>query len=597
MKNKKNVLCVFLSDLKQKRGGGYYYYRGENQSNSSETITGIHTNEPIAKYIIEELAGKNEKLDKVIMICTEKIRKSLPKLLQIEQEKNINNAKNLVSTMEYFRKIMQEFDDKCSDEDISALRYYELSLIDFIQKDKFDQLYIEEKMIGIETLREDRTDLFKIIPINDNPNENETYSYLSKMTKEIDDDTNLYIDLNGGFRDAAFILLAVSRIVQQKGVNIAGCYHIDINWECTEQTPMIIKDKRYLFDTFDLISGTDEFFQYGGVKKLSDFLDKAKLNSVGLEQEREMANKIKSSMEKVSDSLAVCCVEDAWEALSELRKNINTTREYCQKDSNNGSKYKVFFHLLENIEREYGELLNKDKEKDYLGLIEWCNNKCMIQQALTFFEDAIPEVIVEKHLIYWDEKKLTPDCINAGNRFPQDALEYTFINSIYKICLNYFTNEQRKNDVEALKGKLIGLRKGWKENQYNVQFYEKKEKFKFLYSYLGKEISYKELKKIFEEDDYLERIASKRAQIILQTKGIDEDTLLSKYIDGKVICTELNVINYEKLDRFYSLYKEIKNIRNNANHGKNSIKCKDIRNKLKAGIKDLRELIEIKELK
>lgn len=602
---KKNVLCVFLSDLRMKKDKGCFYYSSNNSQEykQEDSFTGIHTNEPIAKYLIRTLAGKNEKLDQIIMICTKKVETSIKKQLIKEQELKNKGKENQASKYEcekaFFDNELKRYDSECTENDTNALHYYELAIVDFIKKEiknnQMPNLYELESKIGIVNLRENENSFFKVISIGNDPSESDTYQYLSKLVKLLDNKTNLYIDLNGGFRDAAFILLAITRVMSRKGVELKGCYHINMNRDNSISNPMIIKDKQYLFKAFDLISGTDEFFEYGSVDRISEFFKEDNLDQIELQSdfnnERNLTIEIQELMKIISENLRVCRASETWSAFCELRTKIKIVQEYCKSENIKGSKYQVFFSLLDNVEQEYGTLLDDEKENDYLGLIEWCKEKKMLQQALTFYEDLVPLLLVDKEVIYWNKSVITEKMIEKQTRFTKDDNRYTFVNSIDKVFMEFLAKKERNAEIEKKANLLKSLRTGWKSRNFSKEYFEKKsEKFDWLLKFL-KDPSYDDIKECLQADDYLERLSIKRAIIIMDERGLDKKSPLSDFIDNEIIMTNLEESALYNLNQVYKEYEDIKVMRNDANHGKNSISCEKVKEKLEDGIKNIKLLI------
>lgn len=78
----------------------------------------------------------------------------------------------------------------------------------------------------------------------------------------------LYIDLSGGMRDTAMLFVAVARYLRDiRDVKAHVLYT-----ELVEGKPLLVRDSDKLYDLFDLISATDEFFATGRTGRLSGYL-------------------------------------------------------------------------------------------------------------------------------------------------------------------------------------------------------------------------------------------------------------------------------------------------------------------------------------
>ena len=204
-----------------------------------------------------------------------------------------------------------------------------------------------------------------------------------------------------------------------------------------------------MFHSFDLVSGVDEFLKYGSVTLLSDFFKESNNTQSNRTNKSKLVQKFKDSMEKVSESLQVCCPSGVWEGIEKLQAAMKETELYLS-EKHEGSKEAVFFQLLDKVKEEYGSLLLEKKDengrllKDYLGLIEWCINKNMIQQAITFYETMVPEFLADEKLLFWDEsvscglrvkKALETEAVS---RHKGDGSAYTFVNIIFGLA--YYKN-------------------------------------------------------------------------------------------------------------------------------------------------------------
>ena len=102
----------------------------------------------------------------------------------------------------------------------------------------------------------------------------------------------LYIDLSGGMRDTAMLLVAVARYLRDiRDVTAHVLYT-----ELVEGKPLLVRDSDKLYDLFDLISATDEFFATGRTGRLSGYLRVSAVSSpqdgYPAEQHRENSRRI-----------------------------------------------------------------------------------------------------------------------------------------------------------------------------------------------------------------------------------------------------------------------------------------------------------------
>ena len=159
----------------------------------------------------------------------------------------------------------------------------------------------------------------------------------------------LYLDMHGGLRsvqlsiDAIVNLLAIENIQVEDAFNIAG---IQDAKEATE-IMNVKKDIRI----FDFVSGMNEFINYGRSKGLEDFFGKGNI----------IVNNIKS----ISDSIQTCDIDRFLSALDEMRETIENAIT-----SDKETEQRLLNIFLENMKKDYGNLLDAEKRTDF-DLLKW----------------------------------------------------------------------------------------------------------------------------------------------------------------------------------------------------------------------------------
>ncbi len=183
-------------------------------------------------------------------------------------------------------------------------------------------------------------------------------------------EVRLYMDTTGGPRNAAMILLVISRIMAYHGITVRGVYYSSL--KRIDNMPKEITVHRILdvYNLFDMIAGFEEFKLFGSAKKLNEYFD---------------AEDASPSKDETIDSSTHQLLTAMDEELVEL--------------------------LQQPIEESYAELLehHHNDTSDELAYIDWCLNHDYLQQALTLFCEYVPEYVVDKGIIEVDEDVLAND--------------------------------------------------------------------------------------------------------------------------------------------------------------------------------------------
>lgn len=225
---------------------------------------------------------------------------------------------------------------------------------------------------------------FVSIPVPDTMNESAQAAAIHDIVQNVQPGDTLYIDLSGGMRDTAMLFVAVARYLRDiRDVTAHVLYT-----ELVEGKPLLVRDSDKLYDLFDLISATDEFFATGRTRRLSSYLSRSDVRS-------PKTAILLNCIEKFSNDLLLCNasrllddISDLKNALADVLKGTNAAH-----DTLDTLLYKL---LNEGFEREFHNL-NKSTTRALPSLVRWCRNHGMFQQAFTLLSEQMP-VFVCNHI-------------------------------------------------------------------------------------------------------------------------------------------------------------------------------------------------------
>ncbi len=204
------------------------------------------------------------------------------------------------------------------------------------------------------------------------------------------DCVNLYVDMQGGSRTSGYVRNAVLSILSNQETNLIQIRKIvatEFNLRKSWVSPIVDETNRYRIH--DLVSGMNAFIRYGKADMLVKYCE-----DMG-ERENSSIKKLVLVMKEIDDAISLC---DPVKLRKGFRKLISAINDEDKTNENYVSN--IFRVLKYSIFSDYEKLLprpNKEKpDVDYLQLVDWCQRKGLIQQALTIIEDKMPEIILKR---------------------------------------------------------------------------------------------------------------------------------------------------------------------------------------------------------
>ena len=408
----KNILLLSMSTLPNNlKINRYTHTCGETY------IYGISQLEPITKFL---LTAKNIELDRVVIMasadalkphkdyqisaCNFYLSRIFDYLLdsnkqKTEDELNEKNSKDFVNDAKQNLNILEKYKCHSNCENIK----YRLGTIEFV-----------------------------IVPMK-----NEQISFFFNVIEQVqfNEGTRLYIDMQGGDRNAIVQMNAIVGLLEGKDVEIAGRYAIEFQDGKIENP---IKEVSSAYKTYELISAMQAFKKYGRGQSLIDYFGKN--NDKKIEDLLE-------AIKKASASIRLCDIDGFDKALckiADLRPSFETNTAKTELDI-----------VFKDIVDDYGEMLSNTKG-GYLRKIEWCIKKGYIQQALTIVESKMPDYLYAKEVVQINmneirtingiEEKIS-DWLNADEHKKKlQSVEHLAIENLF------YNNYERDNDIEIING-------------------------------------------------------------------------------------------------------------------------------------------------
>lgn len=239
------------------------------------------------------------------------------------------------------------------------------------------------------------------------------YDVLYKYKKETNDRVIVHVDMTGGLRHGAMLMLALMQMIKFSGIEIGMVLY-------SNYTTHAIEKANSLMDMFTLIGGADEFTNFGNVNQIQKYFEHQS------DLSEDLQNLLKE-MRNLSETIKVCGNYDYMiKTLAKLREAIDSYRSSIAVNADNFSSQEAFFaKLLPTIEREYKEIMPVEGEDSSpVEIIKWCAQKGFLQQAITFYCEWLPTYLIEKGLLTVKDnaiqeqcEKYVPDWSNWQNYF------------------------------------------------------------------------------------------------------------------------------------------------------------------------------------
>lgn len=283
--------------------------------------TQTQTNEGAVRYLIEE----GETPDCILALCSERVRK---------EAKEMPDGSTR-TTLEYFR-----------------------------------DSFLPKVHIPAERL--------VVIEVPDSMDEETQFQAISQLLEKIEKKDTLFVDLSGGMRDVAMLLVIAARCMRDlRDVKTRRVIYAELRGG-----EPVVRDRTQLYGLFDFITAMDAFFSTGTAQKLEDYL-------LSEGEKDPVLHTLLTRINQFSEDLALCRVQKLSDDLNQIDQALKETPEKSQNLTD------LFFQMLKDrFSTEFAELLSSG-EKALPALVSWCAGHGMYQQALTLLCEQMPEYVCQ----------------------------------------------------------------------------------------------------------------------------------------------------------------------------------------------------------
>lgn len=329
-KNKSNkaAIVAFISPARDNNRRGCYF----DEKNESFLVEGVQTNDAPVKFLIQHANKEKQELTKVISVVS-----------SVARENGYEGYKAMVK----------------------AAYFEEYGLTNTLMEEQFIEVKYDDK---------------SSVKTND-----KATTVFEGVFNALSDVDNILLDCSGGFRDMAFLMMAIARYSEFTGKKCSKLIYSEQVKDDNNPGGGIIRHLDDIYSLFSLISAIDQFVRTSNAAALKS------IDRQGDEcrEEEELIN----ALIEFSNAMSICEIKDIETKLDAIEKAID---RFSTVDA--GSNLRL--HMLKELSPLITEKMNitgrRNKADRYIGLIKWCVDNGMIQQALTLYQEKMPVYYFEK---------------------------------------------------------------------------------------------------------------------------------------------------------------------------------------------------------
>ena len=364
----KHIMLMFLSDIKTVFDKGQLMISDVCYKNLTDGFGAtLSTNESAIRYLLHRSWDGNEikQIDKLFVFLSEKVQK------------------------EYISKLYK--DEKSGQHN---MYYYSEAGIDKWTHWEFFKHSLGQRNDGyiLQNLQYKKPDdVFQSYPYCEEADSSSNMTMVVGMAQQIqqyisdnNEEVVLHVDLSGGKRHVSIMMLELMRLMEYNGVKIGYVLYSDY----ISKTSSVVVEATNIYQFFNLIAGAEEFVQFGSVEAIMAYYKE----HTDLLHSREL-DALLNAMEMFADEIKLCHRKSfihAIDCLSATIHQFEITEKIYLGDQLMGQ-------MMWRIKEEYKELLQSGKSD--LMAIRWCVQHGYLQQALTLYNEVVPEYLFRKRVV------------------------------------------------------------------------------------------------------------------------------------------------------------------------------------------------------
>lgn len=259
-------------------------------------------------------------------------------------------------------------------------------------------------------------------------------SIYQKISEELDEEYEIYVDFTGGMRDIAFLMTTIIRYLEFRGNSCKKIIYSNLD-------DAKIYNIDYIYNLFQMINGVSEFITTGNVNQLIVAFEA----TPNMEENKEI-KALLDSLKDFSQTLSLCDVVRLDEVLNNLKENINQ----FQLSKSDNIQSAMFRSMIPEVKKRM--YMENDEELSYPNLILWCVENRFIQQALTIY--------IEKMPVFYEQKAFYPqEVIEMGKNAKLKNGKSREVDLLYTQFFEYLYEDKEEKAIVDFKEELNEMRK------------------------------------------------------------------------------------------------------------------------------------------
>lgn len=263
---------------------------------------------------------------------------------------------------------------------------------------------------------------------------------------------NIYADTTGGFRPANMAMSAVMQLLVYQHAKLQYVVY-------SELTSKKVSDVQAINDMYQLVEGVGAFTKYGSSAAISEYFD-------GVEY-AELQNLL-MAMNDFSESVLLCQPNDIEKNLKALMNALEAFPKEPKEGEERPPKVELFARMVDDLIKKYTPMYPKtesgERKTDRLEIIRWCVDNTLLQQAITFCTEWLPDYLIERGVVYTDDEAIQRYC--ESSEFPsyrsgkknflmQFCTKHPNMEDIFKKPINDTINHLMEQKISAEKAKAV----------------------------------------------------------------------------------------------------------------------------------------------
>lgn len=278
------------------------------------------------------------------------------------------------------------------------------------------------------------------VSVPDSMEEADQTRAISAVLEQVAENDNLYIDLSGGMRDTATLLLIVARYLK----DIRMVQTKKVLYSELKGNSSVVRDSTGLYNLMDLITAVDAFFSTGTTEKL-----KAYMKQTG-ETDPDILNLL-DRIDHFADDLALCRVQMLKADLKAIARQIK------QRPASRETLSSLLYELMnDRFEAEFQNLMGS-RSDSLPALVQWCAHHRMYQQGLTLLSEEMPTYLCG-HLFLQPTGK-AQEYLTAAVEQGELLLDLTRKDTVAQGIVYYQSVQQYRNQINHATDSAVKFQK------------------------------------------------------------------------------------------------------------------------------------------